>query len=178
MNIYGEKVILRALEQSDMEYLRELVNDPEFEYQVVGYSMPISSTSQIKWFERQDGKKDDLRLAVQYEGKIVGMATLNDIDWKNRKAFHGMKLGREAQGKGIGKDVVFAIMKFAFMELQLNRLEGGMLETNDRSIAMYLKCGWKKEGIFREFSYKNGRYLDYIPVSVLKSDYEAILKLK
>lgn len=53
------------------------------------------------------------------------MATLRDIDWKNRKAHHGMKLAnKERRGKGIGTDTVMAIMRYAFDELGLNRLDG------------------------------------------------------
>ena len=31
MNLYGDKIKLRALEPDDMEFLRETVNDPEIE---------------------------------------------------------------------------------------------------------------------------------------------------
>lgn len=31
MNIYGKKVVLRAMERSDCEFVREMFNDPEIE---------------------------------------------------------------------------------------------------------------------------------------------------
>lgn len=47
MNIYGNKVVLRALEPGDMPYLREMINDPEMEKMVIGWSFPISEKQQI-----------------------------------------------------------------------------------------------------------------------------------
>lgn len=178
MNLIGEKVILRALEMNDMEYLRNLINDPIFESQVVGTSFPVSTVTQNEWYQSQNNSNKNLKLAVEFEGKIVGLATIENIDWKNRTAFHGLKLGKESQGKKLGYDVVNTVMKYVFEELQLNRLEGGMLESNERSIKLYLNCGWKKEGIFREYAFKNGKYLNYIPVAILKRDYDEYKKSK
>ncbi len=171
MNLKGKKILLRAIEEKDLVVLKEMVNDPEFEYKVVGYSFPISDFQQKIWFENISKNNNCLKLIIEYEDKAVGLATIDDIDWKNRTASHGMKLIKEAQGKGIGKDVVMTICDYAFYELQLNRLEGGMLETNIPSLKLYEKCGWKKEGIFRQYVYKNGKYLDYYPVAILKQDY-------
>lgn len=42
MNLFGKKVMLRALEPEDMSYLLEMINDPEMEKMVVGWSFPNS----------------------------------------------------------------------------------------------------------------------------------------
>lgn len=171
MNLKGKKILLRAIEEKDLEILREMINDEEFEYKVVGYSFPISTIQQKKWYETVNENKNNLKLVIEYEGETVGLATIDEIDWKNRSAFHGMKLVKKVQGKGIGKDVVKTICNYAFNELQLNRLEGGMLETNLPSLKLYEKCGWKKEGLFKQYVYKNGKYLDYFPVAILKEEF-------
>lgn len=172
MNLKGKKVLLRAIEEKDLEILRKMINDQDFEYKVVGYSFPVSTLQQKRWYENTINDKRNLKLVIEYDEKTIGLATLDNIDWKNRSAFHGMKLINEAQGKGIGKDVVMTICSYAFNELQLNRLEGGMLETNIPSLKLYEKCGWKKEGLFRQYAYKNGRYLDYYPVSILREEFK------
>ena len=43
MILKGKKVTLRAVEESDIEMLRELINDPEIEKMTVGKSFPVSS---------------------------------------------------------------------------------------------------------------------------------------
>lgn len=82
------------------------------------------------------------------------MATLVNIDWKNRVATNGIKLvSRSNRSKGAGTDTVMAIMRYEFEELQLNRLDGSILEYNEGSKSLYLgKCDWKRkelgEGMF------------------------------
>lgn len=172
MNIRFGKIILRALEREDMELLRETINDPEMEKLVVGWSFPISSVSQNNWFDHIVADKSNQRFAIEYNGQFVGISTLTDLDWKNRSAFHGIKLINSApKGAGIGYDAVVATMKYAFEELQLNRLIGGILENNIPSQRLYKKCGWKKEGVFREQVFKSNRYYDEIAVAILRSDY-------
>ena len=172
MNILGQKVVLRALEEADMPYLLDMINDPEMEYMVVGWSFPNSSNQQKAWFERVDGDNKNLRFAIEYEGHFVGVSTLVKIDWKNRSADHGIKLHQAApKGVGIGTDAVYATMKYAFEELQLNRLYGSILDYNVASQKLYAKCGWKAEGLFRQSIFKRNEFHDEIPMAILKEDY-------
>lgn len=172
MDIFYGKIKLRALEPEDMEALRATVNDPEMERMVVGWSFPVSKSQQRAWYERIMGDPRNQRFAVEYNGQFVGISTLTDIDLKNRSAFHGVKLTQDApKGKGIGFDAVVAVMKYAFEELQLNRLYGGILEYNVPSQKLYAKCGWVEEGRYRQCVFKDNAYYDEIPVAILRSEY-------
>lgn len=172
MEIFQGKIKLRALEPEDMELLRATVNDPEMERMVVGWSFPISKQQQLDWYNRSMGNPNHQRFAVEYNGQFVGISTLTDIDWKNRSAFHGIKLTQDTpKGQGIGFDAVVAIMKYAFEELQLNRLYGGILEYNIPSKKLYEKCGWKVEGRYRQCVFKNNTYYDEFPVAILREEY-------
>ncbi|EJT6568307.1 hypothetical protein N2W51_003251, partial [Clostridium perfringens] len=64
MNLYGNKIKLRALEPEDMEFLRETVNDPEIEKLVGGWSFPISKKQQMDWYEKIINDKTSLRFAI------------------------------------------------------------------------------------------------------------------
>lgn len=172
MEIYYGKIKLRALEPEDMELLRLTVNDPEMERMVVGWSFPVSKHQQMGWYDRNIANSTNHRFAVDYEGRFVGISTLTEIDWKNRSAFHGIKLTLDApKGQGIGFDAVVAVMKYAFEELQLNRLYGGILEYNVPSQKLYAKCGWVEEGRYRQCVFKNNAYYDEIPVAILRDEY-------
>ncbi len=172
MNIYGEKVVLRALELKDMPFLLEMINDPEMEKMVIGWSFPTSEKQQLDWYNRIIGDQKNFRFAIDYNGDFVGMSTLVKIDWKNRSADHGIKLCSNApKGTGIGTDAVFATMKYAFEELQLNRLYGSILDYNIASQKLYSKCGWKIEGCYRQSVFKNNAYHDEWPTAILREDY-------
>lgn len=178
MILKGEKVILRALEYEDLEFLRETINDPEIEKLVCGWAYPISKSQQIDWYEKTLNENKILRFVAETEEHgVIGVADIRDIDWKNRVAFHGIKIGNsKIRGKGYGKDIVFTIMKYAFEELNLNRLDGAILDYNEGSKKLYLeKCGWKVEGVRRKYIFKNNKYNDMLVVGILKEEY---LKMK
>ena len=64
-----------------------------------------------------------------------------------------------------------AIMRYAFEELGLNRLDSSWFAENLASRGMYMKCGWKEEGIMRQCIFKGGKFRDLITVGILASDY-------
>lgn len=178
MNIIGKKVILRAMEKSDCEMVREMFNDPEIENLVVGWAFPLSSYGQERWFENHYNDQNSFRFIIEVpEEGPVGIATLMDIDWKNRRADHGIKLAnKERRSKGIGTDAVMAIMRYAFDELGLMRLDGSWFDDNHASKAMYTKCGWVEEGVRRKYIYKNGEWRDLTVVGILADEYYELIR--
>ena len=65
MNITGNNVVLRALEPEDMPYLLDMINDPEMEYMVVGWSFPNSKKQQDDWYSRIVGDQKNFRFAIE-----------------------------------------------------------------------------------------------------------------
>lgn len=177
MNILGSKVVLRAVEREDVEKLRDIMNDPEVERLVVGWSFPVSKMEQEKWYEKALNDRNNLRLAIEIldTGELIGITGLWDIDWKNRKAYSGIKIGSvDYRGKGYGQDALVCTMKYAFEELQLNRLETEIIEYNKASYNLYCrKCGWKEEGRKRKSVFKNNGYHDMINIGILREEYLA-----
>ena len=49
MILKGKKVTLRAVEEEDLDMLRELSNVPEFEKMIIGWSFPISKKDEAEW---------------------------------------------------------------------------------------------------------------------------------
>ncbi|TJX59977.1 GNAT family N-acetyltransferase [Soehngenia saccharolytica] len=174
MNILGKKVILRAMELEDQEMLREMINDPEIEKMVGGYSIPISKYQQSLWYNSNQNNFNNIRLIIETEEDgPVGFANIVNIDWKNRSAFHGIKIANsEFRTRGIGTDTVMAIMRYCFEELNLNRLDGAIISYNEASKKLYCdKCGWKIEGIKRKNIFKGNEYHDELIVGILKEEY-------
>lgn len=174
MNIKGRLVTLRALELSDMEALRSYHNDPEIASQIMGWSFPISSYEQQRWYERVVSDPVNKRFAIDTETDgFIGISTLTNIDLKYRSAFHGIMIGsKAAQGKGYGTDAVMATMRYAFEELNLERLDGEIVEFNEASIALYTrKCGWTVEGRRRHSVFRQNKWFDSLVVGILREDY-------
>ena len=178
MNIKGKKVTLRAIEKEDLELMREMLNDPEIENLVVGWAFPISKYQQEKWYENNINNNNNLRFIIETQDKEkVGMISLINLDWKNRKANYGIKLKNlKNRNQGIGTDSLLTLMKYSFEELNLNKIETTILETNSISRNFHLKNGWQEEGLLREIVFKNGKYINGYAMGILKRDYEDLMK--
>lgn len=174
MNIEGKKIVLRAIERTDLQNLNSWANNPEIQYWLGGWHFPTNLNDQEKWFAGLSANSIHQRFAIDSPDLgMIGTANLVDIDWKNKNAFHGMLLGdKDIRGKGYGIDTVMAIMKYAFEELGLNRLDGSIIEYNVASYKLYVeKCGWKEEGRQRTWYFRKNQYWDRIIVGITKEDY-------
>lgn len=179
MELYGKKVILRAVEEEDLEMLRELTNSPDFEKMIVGWSFPVSKRDQIEWYSNCKNGLGRIRYTiVTKEDGPVGMIGLRDIDWKNGVASGlGMRIAnKEIRTRGLATDAWMTLMRYAFNELRLNRINGSALAYNKASLRVCEKVGFKVEGTQRQAVFKDGKYIDLILMGCLKSDYEALIK--
>lgn len=178
MSIKGKAVTLRAIEEDDLPTLHAWGNDPDLWALLGGWRFPSSLRQTRLWFDSLPGDQLNQRFAIDYPGVgLVGTANLVDINWKDNNAFHGMMLGDPGmRGKGVGVDVIMAMMRYAFDELHLRRLDGSMIAYNEASLAVYCgKCGWKEEGRQRDWYYRGGRYWDRVLVGVTSDDYRALV---
>ncbi|MBK8614422.1 MAG: GNAT family N-acetyltransferase [Flavobacteriales bacterium] len=178
MNIKGKKVLLRAIEPQDLAQLQQWANDPEIQSGLGGWHFPSSSEDQRKWYASLSLGSINQRFALETpDHGLIGTANIVDIDWKNGNAFHGLMLGdKEIRGKGYGLDAVMTIMRYAFDELGLHRLDGSMIEYNEASLGLYIgKCGWKEEGRQRDWYFRKGRHWDRILVGVTAADHKELV---
>ena len=63
--------------------------------------------------------------------------------------------------------MLITLIKYGFNELNLNRIWCEVY-SNNNSIHLYKKLGFKSEGILREHVYKNGNYLNSHMLGMLK----------
>lgn len=172
MILYGSKVLLRAIEQTDKDLLQRLMNDAEIEQQLGGWSFPVSDKDQEEWMKKLKATEDTLRLMIEArEEKIaVGTVILSNIDYKNGNAELHIKLRKEYSGKGYGTDTVNTIVAYAFHELRLHCIYAFILEYNKASQGLFKKCGFCLEGVLRHRVFKKGRYQDQFMYSILSED--------
>jgi RimJ/RimL family protein N-acetyltransferase len=174
MNIKGKKITLRAIEAEDLNRLQVWANDPDIQYMLGGWHFPTNMNDQKKWFEALSCNSNHQRFIIINEGNVaVGMANLVNINFKDGNAEHGLLLDPQFQGKGYGYDVVTTIMKYAFEELRLNRLETTIIANNTPSLSLFEKCKWKQEGILRSWYYRKGQYIDKVFLGILKEEFSS-----
>lgn len=179
MNIQGKIVTLRAPEISDAPELHRWSNDPEIWNMLGGWHFPYSSRSTEEWIKnRKDSNLTDHVFCIETADKnIIGTISIANIDWKNKNAFYGIVIGEYSmRGKGYAFDAMMAIMRYAFMDLGLNRLDTDIIDYNAKSIDFHFKGGWKQEGMRRKWFYRNGEYHDKIIVGITLEDYLELVR--
>lgn len=171
MILLDDIITLRAIEAGDAPVLQAMINDPEQERSVVGWSRPVSLAEQERWIA--DLPKDNtIRYAIDDGGGMVGTVSVSAVDWKNRTASLNIKLLREARGKGYGARAMKLLISYCFEELNLNCLTANVLAENTASCRLWEKLGFQLDGVLRQRVYKGGCYHDLRVYSLLREEYE------
>ena len=173
--IYGERVRLRAIEREDIDRFVRWFNDPEVRRYLLVYE-PMSRAQEERWFESYLSRKDDIILAIEVrEGDSwvhIGNIGLHRIDWKNRVATLGIVIGEKAYwGRGYGTEAVRTMLRYAFHELGLNRVELETYSFNPRAQRCYERAGFRREGVRRGALYRDGKFHDIIIMGILREEF-------
>ncbi len=175
--IYGERIRLRMAERSDIPRFLSWFNDPEVTRYLSMY-LPMSADREEAWFENmlKSSPEEHVLVIEVLEGeswKPIGNCGLFNIDHKNRSAEVGICIGEKSYwNKGYGTEVMRVLLKHGFQTLNLHRMYLRVFAENLGGIRAYEKAGYIHEGCMRSAEYREGRYLDVLFMSVLKSDWE------
>jgi len=166
--------ILRIPEPSDLEYLYKQKNNPEISVLLGGFSPGYSMEDMKDWLQYHRKRSDEIIWSIiEKDNNIcVGHVGLYKIDYRVRSAEFAIMIGdNSAWGKGLGKNCTIFSVKYAFNELNINRVQLTVLSTNVRAIDLYKSIGFVVEGTMREAQYKIGKYIDVLIMSMLRSEY-------
>ena len=166
---------LRELERDDIKRINKWRNDPNLIACLGAPYRFINEDVDSDWYDKYiHSRSNSVRCAIvdsDREEEVLGLISLMNINYINRSGeLHIMIGSRENRGKGLGTFAVKAMICHAFFNLNLRRIELGVLENNSPAIHLYEKCGFIREGIKRESNYKNGQYISMHMMSILRSD--------
>ncbi len=114
-------------------------------------------------------------LIIAPDGKIIGETVINEIDRDLRCANFRIGLYHMAErGKGTGTWATEVTRDFAFEKLKLHRLELDVYSFNPRAEKVYLKAGFKREGVLRDAILDGGKYADDILMSILEDEWRTL----
>lgn len=172
MNIYGERIFLRAIEASDKEVLLDIINDEITEHSLGGWSFPISDLNQEEWIKSLKPNEKILRCMIvsKDEERAIGTVILSDIDYKNGTTEIHIKMHNNTRSKGYGTETINTVVNYAFNELRLNCIYAHINSYNEKSHKLFEKCGFTKEGILRDRIFKRGKYHNVYIYSLLQGD--------
>ena len=170
------KIYLRAFEYSDLSFLNTIRNDDDLFQTTTGNKYYISSEHDKKWIEDKIfNNYNQLYLVIccSESHKPMGYLSINNIDYVNRKAeYGGMVISKEFSIKGIGTTTGNLMLNHLFNELGMNMVYCYIKEDNMATQRITEKFGFNKDGIIRDYVYKQGHFQNVCIFTLLKSEYE------
>lgn len=166
------QVELASLTVEHIELVRNWRNS-EFVSQFMYTDDYISPEQQMIWFENVSKDNQSIYWIILYKHQPVGLASITNIDAKNKKCFWAFYLGsKELQGVGIGAIVEFKVLEYAFDVLRMNKVCGEVLKLNERVLKLHQRFGFIVEANYRDHIFKGGKYEDVVGVGILKKDWD------
>jgi len=120
-----------------------------------------SSHRDFKWLKA-------VNFAIQYKNnvegvnRLVGIISLKNIDYDNKKANLGYWIGEPYWGNGIATESVALVINYAFSVLGLKELCAYVYSENKASIRVLEKNGMTKKGEVNEYNQISDRYQNSI----------------
>ena len=171
--LLGEKIYLSPMTTEDAEKFTEWLNNFQTT-DYIGRSGAIITLEGEKQFLEEHIKGEATFGIIEIEtDEIVGTIFLEKIDHLNRTGTLGIFIGDiEARNKGYGTEAIRLILDYGFNYLNLNNICLDLLESNERALACYKKCGFKEYGRRRKCIYLNGKYYDRIRMDILAEEFK------
>ena len=140
------------------------------------FSFPLTQSS-MEWYveDVNDIKKSEAFIykAIHTEtGKTVGHISLGGISKKNKAGrISRVLVAPEYQGKGYCRQMVSAVLKIGFEDLQLHRICLGVYDFNKAAISCYKKAGLVVEGTNRDCLLFKGQWWSLVEMSILEDEW-------
>jgi len=147
-----------------------LVSSPKLREQVDCLKPPTAEENEKYWRSLWDDPTREDYAIIQGNALHVGNCGLKDIDRKRKKVQLWIYLGGSYRC-GIGNTALRQLMKRAFEELQMNRLYLRVLANNRAALKFYLSLGFAQEGIWREDTIRDTKFVDSVWFSMLEREY-------
>ncbi|MGE0088547.1 MAG: GNAT family N-acetyltransferase [Bacteroidales bacterium] len=168
---YG-KIKFREWKRTDIEKLFLWLNDSEVMKYLENAFPAKSYESVVEYYEQRIKEPYRYMIIDQKSTEPIGTCRLFNINHEDDRCELSLIIGeKDYWGKGYGKDVIEMCKKVAFSGLNLNRLELHCYAINERAIKLYTKCGFRKDGLLREYSKLNSKYEDVYVMSILSAEH-------
>ena len=176
--LQGKRIVLRPFIEEDIPIFTKWFNSSELRPFLLG-NFPLTTIAEKQFMQQiKDNKNNSIVfLVIVVAKKVIGIVSLNKINWQNRTAVSGTVIGEtDYWDKGYGTEAKMIFLNYAFNTLNLRKICSDVIEYNKRSLSYSKKCGYKIEGRFKKQIFKKGRYWDEIALAVFKKDWQLLWK--
>lgn len=160
-----KKIRFEPIEDRHIQAIRKMYAD-SFTQEMLG----IISFPEIDHFNEDHSLSYAI---VDLDNEFIGIVEFFNISWKNRRAELSITIEASKRSKGYGYDAIQNILSIGFHQLGFNRIWLRVLESNIKAIDLYQRIGFFKEGICREESLRQSKFVNQIQMSLLKNEWQS-----
>jgi len=163
-------VPLRPIQESDLDFILDWRNSPAVRNSMYN-SHVITREEHRAWFENL---KNDAScrwfLHSDKNGTPDGVVYFKNYDPNQATAFWGFYASPFAQS-GSGNLLGEEGLNFGFNSLKLHKINAEVLGTNERSLKLHRRLGFKEEGNFKKHYFNGKAYIDIVRLALFKSEW-------
>ena len=170
----GFDVYLRQLNSADAPYVYVYSQNPLI-YEFMPWGAP-ESVDDVRAFITEAMHRSDLELGSDFgihrikDDLLLGVVSLADISRRHRSAEIGYWLAKKFWNNGYMYQGQVLLLRYAFEELELHRLQAKVSPRNLQSIRSLQRLGFTLEGTMREDAWWKGAYHTHQTWSLLSTD--------
>jgi ribosomal-protein-alanine N-acetyltransferase len=177
--VRGDKVLMRPPQMSDYADWASLRGASDAFLQPWEPEWAPDELSRSAFRRRLRYYQRDMREGLGYaflifrngDSKLVGGITLSNARRGVSQSISvGYWIGQAYGGQGLMTSALTAIIPFVFSSLGFHRLEAACLPSNVPSRKLLENCGFKYEGLARQYLRINGNWQDHLLYAVIEDD--------
>ncbi len=137
-------------------------------------ALPKAEAELSKWLQEVQQAQDTFTFAIRPldTDHLIGTVELDGILWPHGVGGLSIAIGDRANwGQGYGYEAAQLALAFAFDELNLHRVQATVFAYNERSIALFERVGFRREGVYREFLRRDGERHDMLLYGLLDREW-------
>ena len=159
MNLTFRKMVIH-----DLVFFNNIRNSFAKDYLHCSKQFDIKET--VEWYNNNELKY----YIIELDKEPVGYFRLSNHSEENQNIYAGMDIAKEYQGKGYGYYIFDKFIDYLFDRCDLNKISLEVLKINQKAIRLYEKLGFIYEGEKREEVLKEGKFIDSLIYSILRSE--------
>lgn len=168
MNIYFRNIVFCTKEQQ--EKVLTIRNSPIVKGKMYTDSI-ISIKDHLRWIDYLKNNLKQLVFAIiDSKGNILGIVSLNNIDYLNKRTDWAFYLSKEKK-IGLAVAIEFKILNYIFEILNIEKLNCEVLENNLGVKKLHNKFGFVDEGFIRSNIIRNDKRIGVFLLGITKEEW-------
>lgn len=169
----GKRLRLAAPRPEDAEIIARWTEDSEFLRNADTDTARPHTPEEVARGFASTPRSFEFHLRTLEEDRLIGFVSIENIEWNNQCGELSIGIGQaEDRGQGYGSEALGLILRYAFEELNLYRVQLDVIANNSRAIHTYEKAGFQVEGRKRQAVYRDGVRDDRLVMGMLLPEWQ------